>query len=238
MSDPNLYRSAAPQYAGLDESQALIASFLRRVYGWMFVGLAATAITAWQVANSAAAVKFIFGTPFLFFALLFGELGLVWWISARVGKMAPSTTAALFVVYSVVNGLTLSVVLLAYTATSIETTFLTAAAMFGAVALFGTLTGRNLQGVGHFAMMGLFGLLAAMLIGFFWHSDALQFVISIVGVVVFTALTAWDAQKLKSMALALEGRESGGYAISGALALYLDFVNLFLFLLRFLGRRR
>ncbi|HEU5357562.1 MAG TPA: Bax inhibitor-1/YccA family protein [Gemmatimonadales bacterium] len=238
MSDPNLYRSAAPKYAGLDESQALIASFLRRVYGWMFVGLAATAITAWQVASSEAAVKVIFGTPFLFFALLFGELGLVWWISARVGKMAPSTTAALFVVYSVVNGLTLSVVLLAYTGASIETTFLTAAAMFGALALFGTLTGRNLQGMGQFAMMGLFGLLAAMLVGFFWHSDALQFIISIVGVIVFTGLTAWDAQKLKSMALALEGRESGGYAISGALALYLDFVNLFLFLLRFLGRRR
>lgn len=238
MSDPNLYRSAAPKYAGLDESQELIASFLRRVYGWMFVGLAATSLTAWQVASSAAAVNYLRVNPFLFFVLLFAELGLVVWMSARVGKLAPSTTAGLFLLYSVLNGVTLSVVLLVYTATSIETTFLTAAAMFGALALFGTLTGRSLQGLGHFAMMGLFGLLAAMLIGFFWHSDALQFLISIVGVIVFTGLTAYDAQKLKSMALALEGRESGGYAITGALALYLDFINLFLFLLRFLGRRR
>lgn len=238
MSDPNAYRSAAPSFAGVDQSQELIANFLRRVYGWMFVGLAATSLTAWQVAGSAAAVTYLRANPFLFYVLLFAELGLVVWISARVGKLAPSTTAGLFLLYSVLNGATLSFVLLMYTAASIETTFITAAAMFGALALFGTLTGRNLQGLGHFAMMGLFGVLAAMVVGFFWHSDALQFVISIVGVVVFTGLTAYDAQKLKSMALALEGKESGGYAITGALALYLDFINLFLFLLSFFGRRR
>ena len=238
MSDPNNYRTAAPTYAGADASQELIASFLRRVYGWMFVGLVATSLTAWQVASSPAAVTFLRSNSILFFALLFAELGLVVWMSARVGKLAPTTTAALFLLYSVLNGATLSFILLIYTAASIETTFITSAAMFGALALFGTLTGKNLQGLGHFAMMGLFGVLAAMVVGFFWHSDALQFIISIVGVIVFTALTAYDAQKLKSMALALEGKESGGYAVTGALALYLDFVNLFLFLLRFFGRRQ
>lgn len=238
MSDPNAYRSAAPRFGSLDASESLIAAFLRRVYGWMFVGLAVTALVAWQVAGSETLIQTIFGNQILFFGLLFGELGLVWWISARVGKMAPMRAAGLFLLYAALNGATLAVILLAYTRTSVTSTFVTAAAMFGGLALFGTLTGRNLQGLGHFAMMGLFGLLAAMLVGFFWHSDALQFIISIVGVVVFTGLTAWDAQKLKSMALALEGQESGAYAISGALALYLDFINLFLFLLRFLGRRR
>ncbi|MFI5235779.1 MAG: Bax inhibitor-1/YccA family protein [Gemmatimonadales bacterium] len=239
MSDPNAYRTAPPALGGLDASEAVVGEFLRKVYGWMFVGLALTSLVAWQVAASPSLSAAILGGNHLpFYALLFGELGLVWWISARVDRMAPGTAALLFLLYSALNGATLSVVLLVYTKTSVTSTFLTAAAMFGALAVYGTVTKRSLQGVGHFAMMGLIGVLVAMVIGFFWQSDALQFVISVVGVIVFTALTAWDAQKLKAMARALQGRESGGVAIVGALTLYLDFVNLFLFLLRFLGRRR
>lgn len=244
MSDPNAFRSTAQPWAGSDASQAAVADFLRKVYGWMFVGLAVTALVAYEVAATPALRNLVLptepagGTPFLFFVLLFAELGLVWWISARVNQLAASTSAALFILYSALNGATLSVVLLFYTRTSVATTFLTTAAMFGALALYGTVTRRSLQGVGHFAVMGLIGLVVAMLVGFFWHSDALQFVISVAGVIVFTGLTAWDAQKLKAMALRLPGGETGSYAIAGALAPYLDFVNLFLFLLRFLGRRR
>jgi FtsH-binding integral membrane protein len=238
MTDPNTFRSSADAWAGTDASQAVVGEFLRKVYGWMFAGLAITTLVAYEVATTPALLRLVAGTPFLFYALLFGELGLVWWLSARVTKLSPGASAALFALYSALNGATLSVVLLAYTGASVTTTFVTASAMFGALALYGTVTRRSLQGVGQFAFMGLIGLLVAMLVGFFWHSDALQFVISVVGVIVFTGLTAWDAQKLKAMALRLPTGETGSYAIAGALALYLDFVNLFLFLLRFLGRRR
>lgn len=238
MTDPNAFRSAAPSWASADAAQAAVSAFLRKVYGWMFVGLAVTSAVAWTVATTPGLAQTIVGSRFLFYVLLFGELGLVWWISARVAKLAPATAAGLFLLYAALNGATLSVILLLYTGTSVATTFLTAAAMFGALALYGTVTRRSLQGVGQFAVMGLIGLLVAMLVSFFWHNDALEFVISVVGVIVFTGLTAWDAQKLKAMALSLPGGETGSYAIVGALALYLDFVNLFLFLLRFLGRRR
>jgi hypothetical protein len=132
----------------------------------------------------------------------------------------------------------LSVILLMFTGTSIATTFLVTAGMFGALALYGTTTKRSLAGVGQFAFMGLIGVILASLVGFFVHSEALQFVISVVGVIVFTGLTAWDAQKLKAMAVAVPEGRVGSYAVVGALALYLDFINLFLFLLRFMGGRR
>ncbi len=134
--------------------------------------------------------------------------------------------------------MTLSLILLAYTGTSIATTFAVTAGMFGALALYGTTTKRSLAGVGQFMFMGLIGLVLASVVGMFVKSDGLQFVISVVGVLVFTGLTAWDAQRLKAMALAVPEGRIGSYAVVGALALYLDFINLFLFLLRFLGGRR
>jgi FtsH-binding integral membrane protein len=132
----------------------------------------------------------------------------------------------------------MSFVLLAYTGESVATTFLVTAAMFGALALYGTFTRRSLAGMGQFMFMGLIGLLIAMFIGFFWQNDGLQFMISLVGVIVFTGLTAWDAQRLKQMALAHPGGVATQYAVVGALSLYLNFINLFLFLLRFMGGRR
>ena len=134
--------------------------------------------------------------------------------------------------------MTLSVLVLAYTGASIATTFVVTAGMFGALALYGTTTKRSLAGVGQFFFMGLIGLVLASIVGIFWHSAALQFLISVVGVIVFTGLTAWDAQRLKEMARALPEGQIGSYAIVGALSFYLDFINLFLFLLRFLGDRR
>src|SRR4030095_1072996 len=150
----------------------------------------------------------------------------------------PGTATGLFVLYSALTGITLSVILLAYTGASIATTFVVTAGMFGALALYGTTTSRSLAGAGQFFFMGLIGLILASIVGFFWQSPALQFLISVVGVIVFTGLTAWDAQRLRQMAVALPEGQVGSYAIVGALTLYLDFINLFLFLLGFLGGRR
>ncbi|MEP6768929.1 MAG: Bax inhibitor-1/YccA family protein [Acidobacteriota bacterium] len=214
-----------------------VTAFLRKVYGWMFVGLGVTAAVAFAVANSSAAAV-LASNRMLFFGLVIAELGLVFYLSARVAKLAPSTAAGLFLAYSALNGVTLSMILLMYTGTSIATTFVVTAGMFGALALFGTVTRRSLAGVGQFAFMGLIGLILASLVGMFLHSAGLQFIISVVGVIVFTALTAWDAQRLKQWAVATPEGQTGSYAVVGALSLYLDFINLFLFMLRFLGGGR
>ena len=226
-----------PSYA-VTGADVRITSFLSKVYGWMFLGLLVTAGTAFVVASSPLLVETFIANRILFWLLAFGQLGLVLYLSARVDKMSPVTAATLFMIYSVAVGITTSVILLVYTAESLFTTFLVTAGMFGGLALFGTLTKRSLAGIGQFAVMGLFGLIIAMIVGLFWQNDALQFVISVVGVIVFTALTAWDAQRLKHMAVALPDGRVGAYAVVGALSLYLDFINLFFFLLRFMGGRR
>jgi FtsH-binding integral membrane protein len=228
----------APTFAGAIAQEERVTAFLARVYGWMFVGLAVTAVVALLVAATPTLVKALIANRIIFFALLFGELGLVWGLSAKVDTMAPRTAAGLFTVYSALNGVTLSIVLLAYTGASVASAFITTSAMFGALALIGTVTKRSLAGVGQFAFMGLVGLIVASIVGLFWHNDALQFVISVVGVIVFTGLAMWDAQRLKGMALQVEGNQAASYAVCGALTLYLDFVNLFLMLLRFMGRSR
>ena len=215
-----------------------ITSFLSKVYGWMFLGLLVTAGTAFVVASTPLLIETLIDNRILFWILLFGQLGLVFYLSARVEKVSPVTAATLFMIYSVSVGITTSLILLIYTATSLFATFVVTAGMFGALALFGTFTKRSLAGIGQFAFMGLIGLLLAMLVGLFWQNDALQFVIAVVGVIVFTGLTAWDAQRLKHMAVALPDGRVGSYAVVGALSLYLDFINLFFFLLRFMGGRR
>jgi FtsH-binding integral membrane protein len=215
-----------------------VTAFLRKVYGWMFVGLGVTAAVALGVAGSPTLLQTIFQNKLVFFGLIAAELGLVFYLSARVNKLAPGTASGLFLLYSALNGATLAFIFLAYTGTSIATTFAVAAGMFGALALYGSTTKRSLAGVGQFMFMGLIGLILASLVGLFVKSDGLQFVISVVGVLVFTGLTAWDAQRLKAMAAALPDGQVGSYAVVGALSLYLDFINLFLFLLRFLGGRR
>ncbi len=214
-----------------------VTAFLRKVYGWMFVGLGITASVAFAVEHSRAA-EILATNRMLFFGLVIAELGLVFFLSARVAKLAPGTAAGLFLAYSALNGVTLSLILLMYTGTSIAATFVVTAGMFGALALFGTTTKRSLAGVGQFAFMGLMGVILASLVGMFWHSAGLQFGISIIGVIVFTALTAWDAQRLKQWAVATPDGQTGSYAVVGALSLYLDFINLFLFMLRFLGGGR
>jgi FtsH-binding integral membrane protein len=215
-----------------------ITAFLRKVYGWMGLGLAVTALVAFQVASSPALLRQLVGTPLLFFGLILAELGLVVFLSARADRLAVGTATLLFLGYAALNGVTLSVVLLAYTGQSVTNTFVVAAGMFGAMALYGSATTRSLAGIWHFLFMGLIGLLLASLAGFFWNNNTLQFVIAAVGVLVFTGLSAWDAQRLKQMALVTPEGHTSAVAIVGALALYLDFLNLFLSLLRLFGTRR
>ncbi len=215
-----------------------VSAFLWKVYAWMAIGLGLTAFVAFAVAGSPEIIQAVVGNRMIFFVLVIAELGLVFYLSARAPAMAPGMAAGLFSLYSALNGVTLSVILLAYTGESVATAFVVTGGMFGALALYGSTTKRSLAGIGQFAFMGLVGLILASLVGMFWHNDALQFLISVVGVIVFTGLTAYDAQRLRQMALSLPGGQEGGYAIVGALALYLDFINLFLIILRFTGSRR
>jgi uncharacterized protein len=218
-------------YVASDVRDVRVTAFLSKVYGWMFLGLLLTAGTAVAVASSATLIG-------LFYIMLFAQLGLVFYLSARVDKMTPLTAAALFLVYSALVGVTSSIIFLIYTGSSIVSAFVIASGMFGGLALFGTFTKRSLAGVGQFMFMGLIGLILAMVVSLFWFNSALDFVISVVGVVVFTGLTAWDAQRLKHMAVALPDGRVGSYAVVGALSLYLDFINLFFFILRLMGGRR
>jgi FtsH-binding integral membrane protein len=204
----------------------------------MFLGLLITAGTALIVASSPALIETLILNRILFWILLFGQIGLVWYMAARVEKMAPATAAGMFLLYSAVVGITTSVIFLVYTSASIVSSFVITAGMFGAMAVFGTFTRRSLAGWGQFLFMGLIGVLIAMVVNIFWLNDALSFVISVVGVIVFTGLTAYDAQRLKGLAVAVPDGRVGSYAVVGALSLYLDFINLFFFILRLFGGRR
>jgi FtsH-binding integral membrane protein len=217
-----------------------IPSFLARVYVWMAAGLLVTAGAAFATLSSPTLLRAVFGNKVVFFGLMIAELGLVVWLSGMVGRLSSTAAGAVFVLYSALNGLTLSVVFLAYTSASIVSTFVVTAGMFGAMSVYGLVTKRELDGLGSFAFMGLIGVVLASVVNIFLRSDAVGFVISCVGVIVFTALTAYDTKKLRMMAMALDGASEEGKraSISGALRLYLDFINLFLMLLRFFGNRR
>src|SRR5690349_16782570 len=226
--------STLPRYRDAD----ILAAFMRGVYGWMCGGLVVTAVTAWFVARSPALTAALFGNRAVFWILVLAQLGIGFALSARVGRMASGTASLLFLGYSALTGVTLSSILLVFTGESIFSTFVVTAGMFGALAFYGTVTRRELSGLGQFLFMGLIGLVLASLVGMFWHNDGLQFMISFIGVIVFAGLTIYDAQRLKELAFATSAGPTSGATIVGALALYLDFINLFLFLLRFFGNRR
>jgi len=214
--------------------------FLAKVFHWMAIGLAITGGVALFTAESGL-VKPLIASP-LFFILVLAELGMVFYLSARIDKLQPGTATGLFVGYSVLNGVTLSTIFLAYTHASIRATFLVTAGMFAAMAVYGMVTKRDLSGMGSFIFMGLIGILLASIVNIFFKSPALYWAISAIGVLVFVGLTAYDVQKIKT--IGEEGiMEQGEVAIRkgaiiGALALYLDFINLFLMLLRFFGGSR
>ena len=215
-----------------------VTVFLRSVYGWMAAGLAVTALVATVVAGSPDLVFTIASNRLIFWGLMLSQIGIVVWLSARAATMAPAIASMLFLLYSALTGLTMSFVLLAFTGQSIATTFMVTAGTFGALATYGTVTKRSLAGWGQFLFMGLIGVVIASVVGMFWQNDAFQFVLSFIGVIVFTGLTAYDAQRLKAMALAMPNGQTGSYAVVGALTLYLDFINLFIMLLRLTGTRR
>jgi FtsH-binding integral membrane protein len=215
-----------------------VTSFLRSVYGWMCAGLGITAAVAWMVAGSPALLTAIATNRLLFWGLIIVQLGMVFVMSARVHTLSPAAAGGLFIGYSGLTGVTMAFVLLAYTGTSVASTFLVAGGMFGSMALWGTVTTKSLAGWGQFLFMGLIGVVLASVVGIFWQNDAMQFVTAFCGVIVFTGLAAYDAQRLRNMAVSLPDGRVGSYAIVGALALYLDFINLFLMLLRLFGGRR
>jgi FtsH-binding integral membrane protein len=224
------------------QTQVLVNEFIRSVYNWMAIGLGLTGFTAYYVSNSESLMRLIFGNQLLFFGLIIGELMLVFSLAGRAHKMQASTATGLFILYAALNGVTLSVIFLIYTRASITSTFFICAATFIACSIFGMTTKRDLTSLGGFMTMGLIGIIIASVVNLFVRSSGMSMIISYVGVLVFVGLTAYDTQKLKTMAISQpDGLEAGVVrkgAILGALSLYLDFINLFLMLLRILGSNR
>ncbi|HUP59133.1 MAG TPA: Bax inhibitor-1/YccA family protein [Thermoanaerobaculia bacterium] len=211
-------------------------AFIRSVYAWMFGGLMITAAASLWVVMSQAMQQIIFGNRATIWILFLAEIGLVVYLSFRITRMSPAAAASAFLVYSLLSGLTLSAIFFVYTGGEILNAFLTAGGMFAAMSVYGMVTKRDLTSWGSFFMMGLFGLIICSVVNIFLKSSAMSFAVSVIGVFVFVGLTAYDTQKLKKYATAPELREN--LAVYGALALYLDFINLFLMLLRLFGGNR
>ncbi|MBC98058.1 MAG: hypothetical protein CME63_09930 [Halobacteriovoraceae bacterium] len=219
------------------------ARFMSGVYRWMTMGILLTAIISYYIGNSRELVETILMNKILFYGLMIGEIGLVIFISARIQKLKAMTATLLYLLYSALNGVTLAVIFLIYTQESIFSVFLTTAIAFGGLSAFGYLTKKDLGPIGTFCTMGLWGLVGFGLLSFIFPSlmgARTSWVYNIVGLIVFSGLTAYDTQKIKSMGRDLrEGSEEGQkMTIIGALKLYLDFINLFLFLLRLMGGKR
>ena len=223
------------------QAQLRVNTFIRSVYNWMAIGLALTGFVAYYVANTPSIQQVVFGNPMIFYGLIIGELALVFFLSARVQKIRATTATALFVLYAALNGATLSFIFMVYAKSTITSTFFICAATFVACSFYGMTTKRDLTSVGGFMTMGLIGIIIASVVNMFIRSSAMGMIISYVGVLVFVGLTAYDTQKLKTMALTQPSDIGAGAvrkgAIMGALTLYLDFINLFLMLLRILGNR-
>ncbi len=231
------YQTELSAQRTMDRSVA--ATFMRNVYYWMAGALTITGLTAMLVANNPTWMQIIFGNAALIWGLFIGELVLVMILSAAINRMSFSTATILFILYSIINGVTLSSIFVVYTAGSLASTFFITAGMFGALAVYGTVTKKDLSGIGRFMFMTLIGLIIASIVNIFMHSETLYWITTFVGVVVFAGLTAWDAQKIQQLALSVDGESetSQKMALLGSLTLYLDFINLFLYLLRLFGKR-
>ena len=216
-------------------------SLMRSVYIWMALALAVTGLTAMTIATQPQIVYAIFANRAIFWMLLLAELGMVIYLSARIMSMSFATAGIVFVVYALLNGVTLSSLFMAYTAESIAQTFFVTAGTFGAMAVIGFLVKRDLSAIGRFFYMALIGLIIATVANAFFHNSGLAMICNYAGVVIFSGLTAYDTQKIKNMLVQFgDCRDETvmKFALLGSLSLYLDFINLFLYLLRFLGNRR
>lgn len=234
------YENYMPYSTPLDTTESINAIF-RKVYQYMAFGLILTALTAYFTASSMTMIQFLFSSRVPIIILCVAEIGLVIALGAGLNKMSASTARTLFFVYSLLNGLTCSSVLLVYTGESVYKAFISTAGMFGAMSLYGLYTKRDITTWGSFLIMGLWGLIIAMLINIFVGSSRADFVISILGIIIFMGLTAYDTAKIKMTAASYDSRDeemTGKIAVIGALQLYLDFINIFLYLLRLFGTRR
>ncbi len=217
-------------------------SIIKNVYLWMTAGLALTGVVAYGISNNPSLMRSIVTNPILFFGVMIAELGLVMYLSARIMSMSVQGATLAFALYSALNGVTMSVIFLAYTGATITLAFFTTAATFGAMSVYAMTTKRDLSGMGHYLMMGVIGIIVVSVINIFLKSPAVYYLISYIGVAVFMGLTAFDTQRILQMSNQMSGSvgdaEYVKISIMGALKLYLDFINIFLFLLRIFGRRR
>ena len=224
----------APSALGVRPDARLASAFLTQAFVWMFAGLLVTAGVAAVVQSNERLLEFATGN---FFILIIAQLGLVLGISALINRMSATLALALFFVYAASLGITIGLIVTAYTGASVATAFLSASAMFGAAALYGATTKRSLAGLGGILFMGVIGILVASVLNMFLGSSMISWAISVVGVVIFTALTAYDVQRIQAGDLAARTGSMEKAAVIGALHLYLDFINLFLFMLRLFGNR-
>jgi FtsH-binding integral membrane protein len=229
-------------FATVSQSDQYAAQgFMARVYRWMALGLLATAAVAYYTMHTESVMRAVFGNgaaPLII--LIVAELGIVFYLSSRVMSINPSTAGVLFFVYAALNGLTIAPILFIYTRESVSSAFFTTAAMFGAMSVYGSVTKRDLSGWGGFLLMGLVGIIIASVVNMFLKDSRTDLVISIFAVFIFTGLTAYDTNKLRNMAASSGISEEGlaSFAVFGALQLYLDFINIFIHLLRIFGKRR
>lgn len=221
-------------------AQQALAGFLVKVYCWMAFALVVSGVCAWAVGTSEALAMMILGNKLVFWGLIIVEFLMVMGIAGLINRISAATATALFIAYAAVNGLTLSVIFLLYSPSSIAMTFGITAGTFGTMALIGTVTKRDLTSIGNICFMALIGLIIASLVNIFWANSMLYWIVTYAGVLIFVGLTAYDAQKVKAMYLDCDGSSEAlqKVAVVGALALYLDFINLMLYLLRIFGGRR
>ncbi len=220
-------------------SPDVISAYVQKVYAWMVGGLMVTALTAMGVSSSPELLSVIFGTP-LRWVVLLGPLAMVWFLSARIDKLQPGTAAGMFIAFAALMGASLSSIFVIYELGSVFQVFMIAAGMYAGAAVYGFFTKRDLTGMGSFLFMGLIGIIIASVVNIFMGSDALSWAISMIGVAIFTGLTAYDMQRIKEQAIVMYSGDQLAMkrSIIGALSLYLNFINLFLFLLRLLGDRK
>lgn len=232
---PGRIATRTVERAEVDEG---LRSYMLRVYNYMASGLALTGIVAYLVSQSPEAMRVIFGTP-LYWLVVLAPLGLVFFLSARITRMQASTAQALFWVYAGLMGLSLASIFVVYTGTNIARVFFITAGSFAGLSLYGYTTRRDLSGMASFLMIGLFGLIIASVVNLFLHSTGLQFALSVIGVLVFAGLTAYDTQSIKELYYAGDDASTATRkSVMGALRLYLDFLNLFLMLLQLFGNNR
>lgn len=225
-------------YGNYGVQENTVAVTMNKVYSWMTLALVVTALTAMYVSNSISILNFVFGNSAMPWILMLAEVGVVMYLSARIARISFATAASLFGVYSILNGVVLSVVLLAYDLGTVYAAFFATAGTFAVMSFIGYTTKKDLSGLGGILIMALVGLIVASLVNIFLKSGAMDSIITYVGVFIFVGLTAYDTQKIKAMLSGSYGIDQRNIGILGALSLYLDFINLFLYILRLLGSRR